>query len=166
MRTRSSGPAKDPATGQIIPDTPQNTIPAFIHPPVPFNPFPEAAFPTLEFPVPEHVERPVQRRILSGNRNRQALLGRRGSPGAPARRQNRAQEGYSHVTGAVCGTKHILEQGTLADSEIPIPRTQSRQQVLIDPGEFQYNPYWDEDGKLRDNEVSQYPLPPSTPKVR
>ena len=169
MRTRSSGPAKDPATGQIIPDAPQSTIPAFIHPPVPFNPYPEAAFPTLEFPVPQYLGQNEQPRVGHSSQNCQATPDRSSSRSELTRHQHRAQEEARHLTEAVHDTKLHLEKNASTAGEMFIPRNQPEQQKWITPddlGEYPFNPYETEDNELNDNDGNMHPEASTTPQVR
>jgi hypothetical protein len=68
MRTRSRGLPTGSYAEHPIPDLPQITVPLFTHPQVPFCPFPEAKFPTLEYPVPpsEIEDRDEKRDLESG----------------------------------------------------------------------------------------------------
>ena len=152
MRTRSSGPAKDPITGEIFLDSPQSTIPAFIHEPVPFKPFPEAAFPTLEFPVPQPSERHGRaRRIDRNNRGGLSTSGRGGSPGSVASIQREAR-GVSPLAQRVThGARTQLEENPSTSNETSISRNRPelfRWVATLQPGEFKNDPYWTDDNEL------------------
>lgn len=162
MRTRSSGPAKDPITGEIFPDPPQSTIPAFIHKPVPFNPFPESVFPTLEFPIPpERHER--ARRIARGNRGRLMTPRRSGSPSSVANSQPGLQ-GVSPLAQGITPSQGLTRSMSPQLDEIA---SILRNQPLFTgctshdkPGAFNNNPYWEDGNEL-------HPLVPTTmEKVR
>lgn len=167
MRTRSSGPAKDLCTGQILLDTSQSFIPAFTHPPVSFNPYPEAAFPTIEFPVPQRLGQKRQSDAVRNENDSQAMPDRSDSSNILTPSQLRAQDGSHHQPETIYGVEHQQEKSRSADNEMailqgkPTHRWVSYQQ----PGEFQCDPYWIDDNKLRDkNEDAQNP--PVEPKVR
>ncbi|OBT93639.1 hypothetical protein VE01_08047 [Pseudogymnoascus verrucosus] len=157
MRTRSSGPAKDPITGEIFPDPLQSTIPAFIHKPVPFNPFPESAFPTLEFPIPpERHER--ARRIARGNRGRLMTPRRSGSPSSVANSQPGLQ-GVSPLAQGITPSQGLTRSMSPQLDEIA---SILRNQPLFTgctshdkPGAFDNNPYWEDGNEL-------HPLVPTT----
>lgn len=146
MRTRSSGPAKDPVTGEVFPDSPQSTIPAFIHEPIPFNPFPEAAFPTLEFPLPQPAARHRRaRRIGRCSRGDRMTPSRRGSPGPVASSQLEAQKDIRPAQEVAHDVRPQLEENMSTPSEIPTGRNQhelSRWVSILKPGEFKNDPYW------------------------
>lgn len=152
MRTRSSGPAKDPITGEVYPDSPQSTIPAFIHKPVTFNPFPASAFPTLEFPIPKPSERHERaRRIARGNRGSPITPRRIGSPSSVASSQ-RGLQGVSPLgQGITHSMSPQLEDNASTSSKTsplrnrPIPR---RCVSHDKPGTFKDNPYWTDDNEL------------------
>lgn len=154
MRTRSSGPAKDPITGEIFLDSPQSTIPAFTHEPIPFNPFPEAAFPTLEFPVPKPSERHERaRRIARSNRGGLPTPGRDGSPGALTRSQSGVKGEIRITQGVLQGAIPQLEENastsdeTLQDEENQ-PEEVDKWTATDQPGRFQNNPFWTDDNEL------------------
>ncbi|KFX93272.1 hypothetical protein O988_06895 [Pseudogymnoascus sp. VKM F-3808] len=157
MRTRSSGPAKDPLTGAIFPDSPQSTIPAFIHEPVPFNPFPEAAFPTLEFPVPQpqnRYERP--RRIARSNRRSPATSSQGSSPVSHARSQRGAQGEIGLAQGVAHSDRPDAEENESTLEEASIPRAHPervpRWIAPHEPGIFVNDPYWTDNNELKSDE--------------
>ncbi|KFZ17619.1 hypothetical protein V502_04525 [Pseudogymnoascus sp. VKM F-4520 (FW-2644)] len=151
MRTRSSGPAKDPITGEIFLDSPQSTIPAFIHEPVPFKPFPEAAFPTLEFPVPQPSERHERaRRIVLNNRGGLSTSGRGGSPGSVTSIQRETRGVSPLAQRATHGARTQLEENPSTSKET-ISRNRPelfRWVATLKPGEFKNDPYWTDDNEL------------------
>lgn len=161
MRTRSSGPAKDPITGEFYLDSPQSTIPAFIHEPVPFNPFPEAAFPTLEFPVPPPSERHERaRRIDRSNRGGLPTPGRGSSPSSVANTQSGVRGKIQLAQGNPHDVRPQPEKNPSAPSGMTFLRTESgllRCVSTLEPGEFKNDPYWTDNNELKCDE-EQLPI--------
>lgn len=166
MRTRSSGPAKDPITGEFYLDSPQSTIPAFIHEPVPFNPFPEAAFPTLEFPVPQPSERHERaRRIDRSNRGGLSTPGRGSSPNSVASTQRGARGKIQLAQGITHDVRPQPGKNASAPSGMSFLRTESgllRCVSTLEPGEFKNDPYWTDNNELKCDEEQL----PTVEKVR
>ncbi|OBT66243.1 hypothetical protein VE03_04287 [Pseudogymnoascus sp. 23342-1-I1] len=156
MRTRSSGPAKDPITGEFFPDSPHSTIPAFIHEPVPFNPFPEAAFPTLEFPVPQPSElHGPARRIVRSNRDGLSTSSLRSFPSSVSSSQRGALGGIQLAQGVTHDARPQPQRSASAPSEMSISR--NRPELLrcvstLEPGEFKNDPYWTDNNELKCDE--------------
>lgn len=152
MRTRSSGPAKDPVTGEFFPDSPQSTIPAFFHKPIPFNPFPEAAFPTLEFPLPQLTERHERaRRIARCSGAGRMTPSRRISPGSVTSSQHEAQKDIRPTQEVAHDVRPQLEASMSTPVEIPTRRNQHelhRWVSILKPGEFKNNPRWIDSNEL------------------
>ncbi|OBT88197.1 hypothetical protein VE02_02467 [Pseudogymnoascus sp. 03VT05] len=146
MRTRSSGPAKDPITGEIFPDLPQITVPAFIHKPVPFNPFPESAFPTLEFPVPKPSERYERAsRVARGNRGSPRTPRPSGSPSSVASSQLGLQGGSPLGQGVTNSMSPQLDE---KESILKPPPLLTGCTSHDEPREFRHDPYWTDDNEL------------------
>ncbi|KFY37513.1 hypothetical protein V494_04723 [Pseudogymnoascus sp. VKM F-4513 (FW-928)] len=152
MRTRSSGPAKDPTTGEVFPDSPQSTVPAFILEPIPFNPDLDAAFPTLEFPVPLPSERhEPARRINRRNRTGSSTSSRGSSSGSVTNSQRGPYGGIRLQQEGTHGAGHQMEENTSIPNMASIARQQRdlyKYVSILKPGEFKNDQFWTENNEL------------------